>query len=162
MKELTKELFYSNWAKVQKLSFALKKSINYIKKHEELNQFILHDVDEEGEMENDQQLHWDGLRIRFQDLQDYLEKNIFRGILLLEEEPMVNRLSTWMALEKRGILNVATWQELRALRNDFAHEYPEDEEDIFFNLTKALKNSDYLLSVVDSIGEYINKTGLLK
>jgi hypothetical protein len=73
---------------------------------------------------------WDQLILRFAKLQDTMGSRLFPAVLDLlhegyEDRPMLDKLHR---LEKLGYLGSAEqWHGLRAIRNRFAHDYPEDD-----------------------------------
>ena len=73
---------------------------------------------------------WDQFVLRFTKLQDAMGVRLFPAVLEYLEEPFEDRpmLDKLHRLEKLGYLpNVQLWQNLRAIRNCFAHDYPEDD-----------------------------------
>ena len=72
---------------------------------------------------------WDQLVLRFTKLQDAMGSRLFPAVLAhlqepYEERPMLDQLNR---LEKLGYLSsVEQWNLLRAIRNRFAHDYPQD------------------------------------
>lgn len=73
---------------------------------------------------------WDQLILRFAKLQDTMGSRLFPAALELlqesyEDRPMIDKLHR---LEKLGYLgSTEQWHGLRAIRNRFAHDYPEDD-----------------------------------
>lgn len=73
---------------------------------------------------------WDQLILRFTKLQDTMGSRLFSAALdvlqeSFEDRPMIDKLHR---LEKLGYLrDVAEWNQLRVIRNRFAHDYPEDD-----------------------------------
>ncbi len=73
---------------------------------------------------------WDQFILRFTKLQDAMGTRLFPAVLAYlqepyEERPMLDKLNR---LEKLGYLSsVEQWNVLRAIRNRFAHDYPQDE-----------------------------------
>ena len=73
---------------------------------------------------------WDQFVLRFTKLQDTIGARLFPALLDFlqepyEDRPMIDKLHR---LEKLGYLTqVDDWQALRAIRNRFAHDYPEDD-----------------------------------
>ena len=69
--------------------------------------------------------------LRFTKLQDAMGGRIYPAILeylqeQYEERPMLDKLNR---LEKLGYIQSAeTWQNIRNIRNKFAHDYPDDWE----------------------------------
>lgn len=73
---------------------------------------------------------WDQFVLRFTKLQDTMGARLFPALLEYLQEPYEDRpmLDKLHRLEKLGyIAQVDDWQVLRAIRNRFAHDYPEDE-----------------------------------
>lgn len=73
---------------------------------------------------------WDQLILRFTKLQDTMGSRLFPAALEVlqesfEDRPMIDKLHR---LEKLGYLgSVGEWNQLRVIRNRFAHDYPEDD-----------------------------------
>ena len=93
--------------------------------------------------------------LRFTKLQDAMGNRLFPAILAYlqepyEERPMLDKLNR---LEKLGYLDSAeTWHEIRATRNRFAHDYPDDGERnaALINLaTEAAKQMHALLLKIE-------------
>jgi hypothetical protein len=87
---------------------------------------------------------WDQFVLRFTKLQDTMGARLFPALLDHLQEPFEDRpmLDKLHRLEKLGYLQqVGEWQLLRAIRNRFAHDYPEDD---------ALKAA-YLNEAVDAV-----------
>ena len=73
---------------------------------------------------------WDQLILRFTKLQDTMGAGLFSAALEVLQEPYEDRpmLDKLNRLEKLGYLgSVEQWQALRAIRNRFAHDYPQDD-----------------------------------
>ncbi len=73
---------------------------------------------------------WDQLILRFTKLQDTMGAGLFAAALEVLQEPYEDRpmLDKLNRLEKLGYLgSVEQWQALRAIRNRFAHDYPQDD-----------------------------------
>lgn len=87
---------------------------------------------------------WDQFVLRFTKLQDTMGARLFPALLDYLQEPFEDRpmLDKLHRLEKLGYLHqVDEWQLLRAIRNRFAHDYPDDD---------ALKAA-YLNEAVESV-----------
>ena len=94
--------------------------------------------------------------LRFTKLQDAMGSRLFPAILgylqePYEERPMLDKLNR---LEKLGYLDSAeTWQEIRATRDKFAHDYPNDGERnaAQINLAREAAEAMYdLLSLIET------------
>ena len=73
---------------------------------------------------------WDQFVLRYTKLQDSIGSRLFPAVLSLlqepyEDKPMIDKLNR---LEKLGYLeSVDQWNQLRIVRNHFAHDYPSDD-----------------------------------
>ncbi len=73
---------------------------------------------------------WDQFILRFTKLQDAMGARLFPAVLACLQEPYEDRpmLDKLNRLEKLGYLgSVEQWNVLRAIRNRFAHDYPQDD-----------------------------------
>ncbi|WP_171015989.1 hypothetical protein [Ramlibacter sp. 2FC] len=73
---------------------------------------------------------WDQFVLRFTKLQDAMGARLFPAVLAYLQEPYEDRpmLDKLHRLEKLGYLgSVEEWHVLRAIRNRFAHDYPQDD-----------------------------------
>lgn len=81
-------------------------------------------------LSDDQVQDWDQFVLRFTKLQDAMGMRLFPAVLAFlqepyDDKPMLDKLNR---LEKLGYLSSAqAWQHWRAIRNGFAHDYPEDD-----------------------------------
>lgn len=74
---------------------------------------------------------WDQFVLRFTKLQDAIGARLYPALLDYLQEPYETRpmLDKLNRLEKLGYLqSIEEWNTLRAIRNHFAHDYPEDDE----------------------------------
>jgi hypothetical protein len=83
--------------------------------------------------------------LRFSKLQDAMGARLFPALLDLLQEP--GELETFIdklnRLEKLGAIGSADdWQKFREMRNQFAHDYPDDPE-----LQTSLLNKGYALAI---------------
>ena len=98
----------------------------------------------------------DAFRVRYCDLQDNLGNKVFRTLLNLEEEQPGSNLDILNKMEKRGILNsFLDWKELREVRNLFAHDYPETDEEKADVLNVAFWHIPKLIKTVNNIITYM-------
>ena len=89
---------------------------------------------------------WDQFVLRFTRLQDAIGTRLLPAVLGFLQEPFEDRpmLDKLNRLEKLGYLpSVERWHRLRAIRNHFAHDYPQDD---------ALKAA-YLNDAVNAVPE---------
>jgi len=98
----------------------------------------------------------DQMLFRFTKLQDTLGEKVFPLILILLEEPVkkmsfIDRLNR---LEELEILDKSEWVSLRANRNEIAHEYSYNEEDMVENITFIYEKSSDLMAIYDRLSDY--------
>ena len=81
-------------------------------------------------MDDEQIQDWDQFIMRFTKLQDAMGGSLFPALLIYLQEPyetrpMVDKLNR---LEQLSFIESAEgWQVLRAIRNRFSYDYPEDD-----------------------------------
>ncbi len=97
---------------------------------------------------------WDQFVLRFTKLQDTMGARLFPSLLEYLQEPYEDRpmLDKLHRLEKLGyIAQVEDWQALRAIRNRFAHDYPEDDALKAAYLNEAVASVKILRSLLAKI-----------
>ena len=93
------------------------------------------------------------LIFRFSKLQDLLGVKIFREFLEVSGLN-TNDLAFFDILkliEKEGICDIDSWQELRRLRNDIAHDYPQELEEMIEKINLFVNKSDELVAISKKI-----------
>ena len=93
------------------------------------------------------------LIFRFSKLQDLLGAKIFRSYLEYLELP-TSELSFFDILkeiEKEGIVDIDSWSELREIRNDIAHDYPQEFDEMIEKINLLIEKSDTLLTILDKV-----------
>ncbi|MCG5549479.1 hypothetical protein [Halorhodospira halochloris] len=100
----------------------------------------------------------DAFRTRFADLQDMLGRTTFRSLAMADEDESPGQELTTRErialMERRGILDAAQWRQIREVRNQFAHEYPDDHGEKAANLNAAWQLTPPLLSVAQRCAQY--------
>lgn len=82
-------------------------------------------------LSDDQVQDVDQFILRFTKLQDAMGTRLFPAILQFLKEPFADRpmLDKLNRLEKLGFIeSIEQWQTLRNIRNNFAHDYPNDPD----------------------------------
>lgn len=104
----------------------------------------------------------DAFRVRFGDLQDAIGQKLFKTLVLIQEEHAESMLDVLNKMEKYQIIpSFESWKTLREIRNLFAHDYPESEQERAEVLNLAFENAPKLLSILQRIYEYmVNKLEL--
>lgn len=91
--------------------------------------------------------------LRFSKLQDAMGNQLFASVLDMLQEPgdldaFIDKLNR---LEKLGAIDAASsWQQSREMRNQFAHDYPDDPE-----IQASLLNKGFALAeaLLDSLAD---------
>lgn len=106
----------------------------------------------------------DQLIYRFTKLQDAIRNKLFRSILIILDEDIINKsqIDIFNRLEQLGIVkDYDKWKSLRNLRNELAHEYETEEPftvevlNMLFSKIPDLEN--YLFDIIN----YLRNRGLL-
>ncbi len=102
----------------------------------------------------------DQFSTRFAKLQDAMGTKLFPAVLELIKEP--GDLSAFIdqlhRLEKTGAIPSAeNWLLLREMRNQFAHDYPDDPQIQVALLNKASRLSFDLIATLDRIQQFARK-----
>jgi uncharacterized protein with HEPN domain len=98
----------------------------------------------------------DQLIFRFSKLQDTMGDKIFPSILELNGENVkkmtfIDRLNR---LEELELLYQVDWMSLRKERNEIAHEYSFNQEEVVDSINLIYKRVDKLLAIYDTIYNY--------
>ena len=116
-----------------------------------LNSQRLHQLD------NTQLAILDQFSTRFAKLQDAMGSQLFPAVLELVKEPQQNQtfIDKLHRLEKIGAIPTAEqWLLLREMRNQFAHDYPDDPELQTATLNHAAELTDTLLNTLHHIEHF--------
>ena len=103
---------------------------------------------------------FDQFIVRFSKLQDAMGAKLFPAVLDLTKEQ--GELSAFIdklnRLEKIGAIDSSNeWLQLREMRNQFAHDYPEDPEIQTSLLNKALSMSDQMLAILHRVSAFAER-----
>lgn len=99
--------------------------------------------------------------LRFGKLQDAIGSRLLPAVLSYLQEPYEHRpmLDKLNRLEQLGYLERAEdWPRLRAIRNQFAHEYPDEPERNASVLNMAFEASDRLKAILDLVAQRLDLT----
>jgi phytoene dehydrogenase-like protein len=115
--------------------------------------------------QSDEQVQiWDQFILRFTKLQDTLGTRFYPALLDFLQEPsstqaMLDKLNR---LEQLGFLDKASdWSVLRAIRNQFAHDYPQDEQLKAAYLNEAIASVALLRYAMERANLFMVKNDLL-
>ena len=56
-------------------------------------------------------------------------------------------------IEKEGIVDIDTWDELRKFRNQISHEYPEEENEVVESINLFVQKSNELIKISQKLEE---------
>jgi len=111
------------WQQAMRHRHHMRHALAAIAPRRSLSAATLADLDDDAVQDIDQFV------LRFGKLQDVLGTRLFPVLLDVLQEPYEDRpmLDKLNRLEKLGLLeSTEAWEKLRALRNHFAHEYPDE------------------------------------
>lgn len=98
---------------------------------------------------------------RFSKMQDTVGDKLFRLIVedFVENIDTMTFIDILNRLEKVGIIQSSTeWITLRKARNNIAHQYDDDEDEMAEAINNIFAQRDVLLSIFDNIENYFNQT----
>ena len=101
----------------------------------------------------------DQLNFRFSKLQDTVGESIIKSLLILAKEPVekMTFLDMLNRLDKLEILEKDRWLELREARNEIAHEYSFNQQEVVDNINLIYKKTDELVMVYKKLHKYIEE-----
>ena len=99
------------------------------------------------------------LIFRFSKLQDLVGTKIFRAYLEYNRFDTANKsfLELLKEIEKEGIVDIDSWDELRKLRNIIAHDYPDSDDEQIEAINLFIKKSDVLIDIVKKLESRYDK-----
>ena len=95
----------------------------------------------------------DQLIFRFSKLQDTMGENIFPSILKLSKEDPKRKtfIDILNRLEELGIISKDEWLRLREIRNEIAHEYSFNTDEVAESIVNIYNESDKLIAVYNKV-----------
>ena len=143
---------------LKEASIHLERLERAIKELEKYDIFLLDNYSIETISNNPELLAYsDQVIYRFSKLQDTIGAKLFKSYLLAQGEsidkPFIDILNQ---LEKDKILSVDEWFELRDLRNEIAHEYEDDTDNIQNILNTIYKKKELLKQILTNIEKVSN------
>ena len=101
----------------------------------------------------------DQLNFRFSKLQDTIGESIFKMILTSVHEDIkrLTFLDILNRLEELEIIDKSSWLKLREIRNEIAHEYSFNQEEVVDNINLIYIKSDELIEIFNKVDEFIYK-----
>lgn len=114
-----------------------------------------------AELGNQEHANIDALIKRVENLQDILQRRVFRALLMAEGEAVRGQPAPAIAdlLEARGaIASAEQWKDLAGLRNRLAHDYPLNPDIQADRINGAFAAIALLTATLDQIRQYIART----
>ena len=98
----------------------------------------------------------DQLIFRFSKLQDTMGEKIFPFILVLSKEDVKKKtfIDILNRLEELEIVDKAEWLKLREIRNDIAHEYSFNRDEVVDSIVAIYKTSDELIGIYKAVHNF--------
>ena len=131
----------------------LSKHYKALKEYKELIDLMLADIDiydtwEFNRLKAQDRAILDAYLKRFASIQDFLGAKIFPMLLEVAGIGTSKMSEVLMIIEKEGIIdNLESWVELREIRNELEHDYPEELKD-------ALNDLKFCIDSYEKIEEY--------
>lgn len=91
----------------------------------------------------------DQLNFRFSKLQDTIGESLFKGLLILSKEDVkkMTFLDILNKLEGLELIDKNRWLKLREVRNEIAHEYSFNQDEVVDNINLIYSKTDELIEV---------------
>jgi len=101
----------------------------------------------------------DQLIFRFSKLQDTLGEKLFPSVLTLSEEDVKRKtfVDILNRLEELDIIEKNEWLQLREIRNEIAHEYSFNTEELVESITNIYNTCNDLLKFFYDVYEFCQK-----
>jgi len=99
----------------------------------------------------------DQLNFRFSKLQDTIGESILRGILILSKEDVkkMTFIDILNRLEGLEIVDKNEWLNLREVRNDIAHEYSFNQDEVVGSINMIYDKTNQLINIYKKLSSFI-------
>ncbi len=93
------------------------------------------------------------LIFRFSKLQDLIGAKIFRNYLEYSGFNTTEKsfFDILKEIEKEGIIDIDSWNELRVLRNKIAHDYLEDADEVIESINLFISRVEVVISIAKKL-----------
>ena len=101
----------------------------------------------------------DQLNFRFSKLQDTMGESLFRFLLIMSQENVkkMTFLDILNRLEELELIDKEEWMELREIRNEIAHEYSFNQEEVVDNINLIYQKTDRIIVIYQTIKNFIGE-----
>ncbi len=101
----------------------------------------------------------DQLNFRFSKLQDTIGESILKGALVLSKEDVkkMTFIDILNRLEGLEIIDKNIWLNLREVRNEIAHEYSFNQNEVVDNINLIYKKSDELIAIYKKLVLFVER-----
>jgi len=101
----------------------------------------------------------DQLNFRFSKLQDTIGESILKGVLILSKEDVkkMTFIDILNRLEGLEIIDKNIWLNLREVRNEIAHEYSFNQNEVVENINLIYRKSDELIVIYEKLVLFIER-----
>mgnify|MGYP005637103847 CR=1 FL=1 len=146
--------------KIERILFDCEKHIERMSSaSKKMNRIMPMSKDTYVNLSDDQVEFIDQFLFRFSKLQDAIGKKLFKNILIYKEddEQSIQELSFidfLNILEKLNLLEAILWRELRNDRNELAHNYEDEPEEMVETINKIFAKRELLVHVFENIKNY--------
>ena len=147
VEEKLSRIFYECDKHIQRIEYATKN----------MSKFMPLYKDKYISLDNDKIKDIDQFLFRFSKLQDTMGQRLFKNILLflgedVESKPFIDILNL---MEKFGLLESAIeWRRLREARNELAHNYDDDADEMSLIINKLYGDTELMISIYKHIKQY--------
>ena len=104
----------------------------------------------------------DQLNFRFSKLQDTMGESLFRFLLIMSQENVkkMTFLDILNRLEELELIDKEEWLELREIRNEIAHEYSFNQEEVVDNINLIYQKTDRIIEIYQTIKNFIGESSM--
>ena len=149
VKNSFKEKLYECNRHVQKIGIA--------KKH--ISDIIPLSIDKYQHMNDEDSSFIDQMIFRFSKLQDTIGEKIFPSILKLSKEDVKRKtfIDILNRLEELEVIDKNRWLRLREIRNEIAHEYSFNTQEIVDSINDIYMATEELIDIYNSVYDFSQK-----
>ena len=96
---------------------------------------------------------------RFASLQDYLGSKVFKSLLDRAGISYSKMSEVLTLMENEGIIDLESWIEFRAIRNDLEHDYPDELEEALQDVKYCVDSFAKMQDIVEKVLAFARRYG---